>query len=65
MGKLNRFSKDVCVHCRKAPREGTYKWKGKDTPYKTCAACQVKSREVAALHNALDAVGGAQTSPAA
>jgi hypothetical protein len=51
----NRISKDVCVNCRKAPREGTYKKKGKDTPYRTCAACQVKSREAAALHHALDA----------
>jgi hypothetical protein len=40
--QLNRLGKDVCVSCKKAPREGTYKRKGKDTPHTTCAACRVK-----------------------
>jgi hypothetical protein len=60
---VNKLGKDVCGHCGKAPREGTYKKKGRDRPYTTCAACRVKPARIARLRGAATRPGRPRLPP--
>jgi hypothetical protein len=44
--KLSSLGKGLCVSCRKAPPEGTYKKKGKDRPHTARAARSSERRVV-------------------